>query len=79
MTETDAGIPLERRIQAFLAEHVGPFQRAGYANPALDKLLATAGGWAPVGTRTRWPYRFVAEEEARRLGQAARRALPELF
>ncbi len=80
MTEDpDGGTALEARIQAFLAEHVGPFQRAGYANPALDKLLAMAGGWAPVGTRTRWPYRFIAEEEARRLAPIARRALPELF
>ena len=71
--------PLERRIQAFLAEHVGPFQRAGYANPALDKLLASAGGWAQSAPGRAGRTGSSPRRRARRLAPIARRALPELF
>ncbi|HTX01028.1 MAG TPA: dihydrodipicolinate synthase family protein, partial [Acidimicrobiales bacterium] len=73
------GLDLERRIKQFLAEHIGPLQAEGYSNTALDKTLATIGDWAPVGTRVRWPYKSVPEEQARTLAPLARRRLPELF
>jgi hypothetical protein len=41
--------------------------------------MAAIGNWADVGTRLRWPYRFVPESEAKRLQPLARKALPELF
>lgn len=70
----------ETRIQRFMTEHILPFRRdRGIANPGLDKLLAAIGGWAPIGTRLRWPYSWVPEEEAQRLQAVARRLLPELF
>jgi len=78
-SDIDAALDLQRRILAFLAECITPFQQAGYANPALDKLLAAAGGWAPVGTRLRWPYRWIPEAEAGPVGRRARHWLPELF
>ena len=57
-----------------------PFRRDhGYSNPALDKLLAAIGGWGPVGTRLRRPYRWIPAEEAARLRPVARDMLPELF
>jgi dihydrodipicolinate synthase/N-acetylneuraminate lyase len=74
-----AGAALEGRIKAFLAEHIAPLQRRGYSNTALDKTLATIGGWAPVGTRVRWPYKWVPDEAARALSSIARSELPELF
>ncbi|TIX94962.1 MAG: dihydrodipicolinate synthase family protein, partial [Mesorhizobium sp.] len=48
------------RMQAFLATHVLPF-RAYYAcynvsDAALDKAMAAAGGWAPLGPRLLWLY-----------------------
>ena len=79
LTDPAAALALERELAGFLDRHVAPLQRAGYSNPALDKALAAAGGWAPVGTRTRWPYRWVPERIASALGLAARAALPELF
>jgi dihydrodipicolinate synthase/N-acetylneuraminate lyase len=79
LTDPAAALALERGLAGFLNRHVAPLQRAGYSNPALDKALAAAGGWAPVGTRTRWPYRWVPERTASALGLAARAALPELF
>jgi len=61
-------------------EHVVPFRRDhGYSNAALDKLLAAVGGWGPVGTRLRRPYRWISESEVPRLRDIARRDVPELF
>ncbi len=48
-------------------------------NAALDKLLAAIGGWGPVGTRLRRPYRWIDEAEAERLRPVARSMMPELF
>jgi dihydrodipicolinate synthase/N-acetylneuraminate lyase len=74
-----AALALERRIQDFLTAHVLPFRAQGISNPGLDKLLAAAGGWSSTGTRLRWPYSWIPEEEAVRLSALARRDLPELF
>lgn len=79
-TDPDGCLDLERRLRAFIDDHVWPFRRDhGYSNVALDKLLAAIGGWAPIGTRLRRPYRFIDAGEARRLRPIAERALPELF
>ncbi|MFN0168906.1 MAG: dihydrodipicolinate synthase family protein [Bryobacteraceae bacterium] len=73
-------LEVEGRIQAFMKQHVLPFRlRHGVSNPALDKLLATAGGWTAIGTRLRWPYDWVPEEEAIRLRPVVREMVPELF
>jgi len=71
-------LDVERRLQRFLAEHIGPLQQRGYAGAALDKTLAHIGGWAEIGTRVRWPYHGVPEAEAEALRPAARSAVPEL-
>jgi dihydrodipicolinate synthase/N-acetylneuraminate lyase len=70
---------LEARLNAFLDRHIGPLQAAGYSNAALDKTLAAAGGWAPVGTRVRWPYRSVPQETIPALRRAMLDELPELL
>ena len=66
------------RLNAFLARHVAPLQEAGFSNAALDKTLAAVGGWAPVGTRLRWPYRSVPAQIVTRLRTAALDELHEL-
>jgi len=78
-SDIDAAVELEGRIQRFMQEHIVPFARQGYANQALDKLLAAIGGWADVGTRVRWPYRSIDEAEAGRLRDAARALIPEVL
>ena len=67
------------RIMAFFDAYIGPLKARGYSNTALDKALAAVGGWAPIGTRTRWPYNSVPDEEVTVLAPLARAALPELF
>jgi dihydrodipicolinate synthase/N-acetylneuraminate lyase len=74
-----AALVFEERLRGFLDEHIGPLARAGYCDPALDKTLAAIGGWAPIGTRVRWPHRWVPEEAVPPLRAAAEAAVPELF
>jgi dihydrodipicolinate synthase/N-acetylneuraminate lyase len=79
-SDLDAALDLERRICRFMDEHIVPFRALhGYSNAALDKLLAATGGWGPVGTRLRRPYRWIDEAEALRLRPVARSMMPELF
>ncbi len=79
-SDIEDAIELERRVCRFMDQHVVPFRALhGYSNAALDKLLAAIGGWGPVGTRLRRPYRWIDEAEAERLRPVARAMMPELF
>jgi len=78
--DIDAALAIEKRICAFMDSHIVPFRQTyGYSNAALDKLLCAIGGWGPVGTELRWPYRSIEKAEADRLRAIARAELPELF
>lgn len=80
MDEDPAGAEaLGARIMAFFDRHIGPLKARGYSNTALDKALAAVGAWAPIGTRARWPYSSVPDEDVALLAPLARAALPELF
>lgn len=81
IADPPTGQALGARIAAFWTTHVAPIvTRDHLSNMAADKAAAMAGGWLPgFTTRLRWPYRFVAEAEAQRIGKAARAELPELF
>lgn len=75
-----AALEIEQRICRFMDEHIVPFrQKLGYSNAALDKLLAAVGNWGPVGTRLRFPYRWIAQDEAERLREIARRELADIL
>jgi len=79
-TDIEAALELETRLRTFMGGHVLPFiAHHGYPDPAVDKLLACIGGWADVGTRLRWPYRWIPESEAERLRPLAREAVPEIL
>lgn len=78
-TDIDEALKIEQRINDFFAEAIVPYKNAGYSNPALDKLLAAVGGWATVGTRLRWPYRWIPEEEAASVRKSAEKQLPSFF
>jgi dihydrodipicolinate synthase/N-acetylneuraminate lyase len=79
ITDPPAALETERRLRGFFEAHIAPLAAAGYCDPALDKTLAAIGGWAPVGTRVRWPHRSVDEKAIPALRAAARSAVPELF
>ncbi len=79
-TDLPTTLALEARILSFFEEFILPlYYESHYAPPALDKFLAAIGGWANVGTRIRWPYRWLEESEAKALQPVARDRLPELF
>lgn len=74
-----AALETEHKILAFFQSYIGPYAEKGYSNPALDKLLAAIGGWTKIGTRLRWPYRWISEAEAQCLHGVVREEIPELF
>ena len=75
--DMEQAMDVERRICAFMEHHVMPFARQGFCNAALDKLLAAIGGWAEIGTRLRWPYRFIDPEHAEQLRETFCQQVPE--
>lgn len=80
MADPAAGLELEARLCRFMDEHIVPFRRDhGYSNGALDKLLAAVGGWGPVTTRLRRPYRSIAMDAVPALRRTAKTLLPEMF
>ena len=72
-------LQIEKRILQFFYQCILPFSNSGYCDPALDKFLAAVGGWAQIGTRLRWPYRGINENEVTDVRRIAQRILPEFF
>ena len=71
-----AGQVAQARLQCFFQRYITPYiTEQRYANAAVDKLLAVIGGWAPLTTRMRWPYRSIPAEDAVRLRAIARTEL----
>jgi dihydrodipicolinate synthase/N-acetylneuraminate lyase len=77
-TDLEKALHVQRRILLFFEESIVPFKEAGYSNPALDKLLAAAGGWCDLGTRLRWPYQWIAEEKVPAIAERARFWIPDI-
>ena len=77
--DLDKALGVQERILQFFASCIVPFKNAGYSNPALDKFLAAVGGWGNVGTRLRWPYKWIDEKEVVGAREVAMQLLPEFF
>ncbi len=78
-TDIAEALAVERLIQTFFSRYIVPFAEQGYSNPALDKFLAAVGNWSDVGTRLRWPYRWIPSTEVPRVRQGAGKMLPKWF
>jgi len=78
-TDLPEALRIQQRIGEFFDRCILPYKQAGYSNPALDKFLAAAGGWGNVGTRLRWPYKWIDEKEATAARVIAKSLLPEFF
>jgi 4-hydroxy-tetrahydrodipicolinate synthase len=78
-TDLHAALCIQEKIAQFFAHCILPFKQAGYSNPALDKFLAAVGGWGSVGTRLRWPYKWIDEKEVAAARVVARSLLPDFF
>ena len=79
-TDLPGALDLEGRIQAFLNAQIRPFiTDQGYSNQAVDKFMACVGGWSPITTRLRWPYRSIPESQVEPARRAGRALIPEFF
>lgn len=79
LSDPERGMAIQNEIVGFMQKHMAPLIQGGHVNAAADKLLAAVGGWARVGTRLRWPYRWVPEEEVARYREAAYAEMPGFF
>ncbi|GAB2770252.1 dihydrodipicolinate synthase family protein [Rhabdobacter roseus] len=80
LRDSPAALEQEKRIQLFMQQYIRPFIRDhGYSNQAVDKFMAAVGGWAPIGTRLRWPYRSIPEAEVARVRAAGQELIPEFM
>jgi hypothetical protein len=79
INDPDGARAFEARLLAFFQSHITPLVAGGCTPLAIDKALCAAGGWCRMSPRLRWPYRSLDDETVRRLGAAARKALPEMW
>lgn len=71
---------LQARIQEFMDKCIVPYIRdKGYSNQAVDKFMAAVGGWTPVSTRLRWPYKWIPEADVLPVREKCAELLPEVF
>jgi len=78
LTDMPTALELEQRIQLFMSRYIVPYiSEQGFSNQAVDKLLATIGGWANISTRLRWPYQSINPQEITQLRAVCREILPE--
>ena len=78
-TDINNAVSIQKKILQFFEVCISPFKEVGYSNPALDKFLAAVGGWANIGTRLRWPYKWINENEVSAVHKIAKTYLPEFF
>jgi dihydrodipicolinate synthase/N-acetylneuraminate lyase len=78
-TDLMEALRIQQRIGQFFDRCILPYKQAGYSNPALDKFLAAVGGWGSVGTRLRWPYKWIDEGDVSAARTVAKSLLPEFF
>lgn len=77
--DMEGALALEYRIQKFIQQCIQPYLKQGYSNQAVDKFLAAVGGWMDIGTRIRWPYESIPEEDVERIQARAQDIIPEFF
>jgi len=78
--DREAANELESRIITFMRTYIHPmiFEQ-NYSNQAVDKFMATVGGWSRISPRLRWPYLGISESKIEEVRTAATKLIPELF
>jgi 4-hydroxy-tetrahydrodipicolinate synthase len=80
LADIDKALELEKRIRLFMNQYIVPYiKEQGYSNQAADKFLAAIGGWADVGTRLRWPYQGIRQDDVDKVRLICQKILPEFF
>jgi 4-hydroxy-tetrahydrodipicolinate synthase len=63
-SDIELALEVEERMQLFFHNYIIPFiTEKNFSGPAIDKFLAVVGGWANIGTRLRWPYKWIDKKE----------------
>jgi dihydrodipicolinate synthase/N-acetylneuraminate lyase len=80
LTDMESAMEMQGRIQQFVTTYIFPLiTEEKYSDPAIDKFLAAITGWAHLGTRLRWPYRWVGADKIELIRSACKDILPEFF
>ncbi|WP_114748430.1 dihydrodipicolinate synthase family protein [Pleomorphovibrio marinus] len=80
VVDLQGALILEKRILRFFEEAIFPYIiNQGYSNTAVDKFLAAVGGWGPISTKVRWPYKSIPKEEVTRGRKIAKKLIPEFI
>jgi 4-hydroxy-tetrahydrodipicolinate synthase len=78
--DLEQALEIEVRLREFMSRYISPYiNEKKYMNAALDKFLAVIGNWSDIGSRLRWPYGWIPEQEAEPLRKIAKEMLPEMF
>jgi 4-hydroxy-tetrahydrodipicolinate synthase len=79
-TDMEKALELQTRIQHFMKKCIFPLiEDDHYSDPAIDKFLAAISGWANVGARLRWPYRWIDKSKAENIRISGQQIIPEFF
>jgi dihydrodipicolinate synthase/N-acetylneuraminate lyase len=80
LTDPEAALELEQRINTFMSHWIAPFITKGhFPNHACDRFMALMGGWADVGAHLRWPYRSIPAGLVSSIRKEAEGIIPEFF
>jgi len=75
----EEGLRMQWAIHRFFDKVIIPLVEEGYSDPALDKLLAAAGGNVPGNPTLRWPHRGFDATQIAYVRQEGAALLPEFF
>lgn len=78
ISDPEKALQQEAQIRKTFEKAMAPF-RGKYSNSALDKALATAGGWADLTSAIRWPLTSIPSADIERISSLFREELPFLF
>jgi len=80
LTDPEAGLELEQRIQTFMDKYITSFiTKEKYPNHACDRFMALVGGWADIGPALRWPYRSIPESHIESVRKGVNNIIPEFY
>ena len=80
VTDMPKAMELETRIRHFIDYYIIPYITSEkFSGPAIDKFLAAVGAWGNIGTKVRWPYRSIGDDEVTAVRKICRTILPEFM
>ncbi len=73
-----SALELEARIQQYMAQEIAPYiANEGYCNAAVDKFMATLGGWADMESTMRFPFASIPARDIAKKLKVMAELLPE--